>query len=80
MSIDSLKTALGRRPFEPFKVILSSGDAFEVRHPEFAWLIKGGLYVGLPSDGVLGSSGDLPERAVFCLLLHIAAVEQAASA
>lgn len=72
MSIDSLRTALGR---QPFRIILSSGDTFEVRHPEFAWLVKGGLYVGLPSD-----NGDLPERAVFCSLLHIAAVEQETSA
>jgi hypothetical protein len=73
MSIDSLRTAISRRPFEPFRVILSSGDSYEVRHPEFAWLVKGGLYVGLPTE-----NGDLPERAVFCSLLHIAAVEQAA--
>jgi hypothetical protein len=70
MSINALKTALDRQPFEPFRVILSSGDSYEVRHPEFAWLVKGGLFVGLPAE-----NGDLPERAVYCSLLHIAAVE-----
>jgi hypothetical protein len=73
MSAAVIKDQLSRRPFEPFRVVLSSGDVYEVRHPEFAWLIKGGLYVGLPTDKT-----DIPERAVFCSMLHIAAVEPVA--
>jgi hypothetical protein len=76
--IDTLKELLARRPFSPFRVILSSGDHYEVRHPEFAWLVKGGLYVGLPAVGGHGEP-DLPERAVFCSALHLAGVEQLAS-
>jgi len=74
MSINALRVALGRQPFQPFRIHLSSGAAYEVRHPENAWLLKGGLFVGLPEDG------DLPDRAVFCSLLHIAAVETLAAA
>ena len=70
MSATLLKNKLSRRPFEPFRVVLSSGDAYEVRHPEFAWLVKGGLYVGLPPDGA-----ELPDQEVFCSMLHIAAIE-----
>jgi hypothetical protein len=73
--IDTIKQLLARRPFAPFRVILSSGDSYEVRHPEFAWLTKGGLYVGLPAVGGNGQA-DLPERAVFCAALHLAGVEQ----
>lgn len=73
MSTNVLKEALTRRPFEPFRIRLSSGDVYEVRHPENALLLRGGLYVAL------GSDGDLPDRAVFCSLLHIAAVETAAA-
>jgi hypothetical protein len=74
--IDNLKELLSRRPFTPFRVILSSGDSFEVRHPEFAWLTKGGLYVGLPAKASSNGNVDLPERAVFCAALHLAGVEQ----
>jgi hypothetical protein len=74
MTIHVLQEALGRRPFEPFRVRLSSGDGFEVRHPENALLLRGGVYIALP-DG-----GGLPDRAVFCSLLHIAAVETSAAA
>jgi hypothetical protein len=73
--IDTLKQLLARRPFAPFRVILSSGDSYVVRHPEFAGLTKGGLYVGLPAAGGNGQA-DLPERAVFCSALHLAGVEQ----
>lgn len=70
MSATVLKNKLACRPFEPFRVVLSSGDAYEVRHPEFAWLVKGGLYVGLPAHGE-----NLPDNEIFCSMLHIAAVE-----
>jgi hypothetical protein len=73
--IDTLKELLARRPFSPFRVILSSGDSYEVRHPEFAWLVRGGLYVGLPTKPRNGDVA-LPERAVFCSALHLAGVEQ----
>jgi hypothetical protein len=73
MSANVLREALTRHPFEPFRVRLSSGDVYEVRHPENALLLRGGVYIAL------GSDGDLPERAVFCSMLHIAAVETVAA-
>jgi hypothetical protein len=75
MSANVIKDKLSRRPFEPFRVVLSSGGAYDVRHPEFAWLVKGGLYIGRPAK-----DSDLPDEEVFCSMLHIAAVESAASA
>ena len=68
--VEVLNEWLRRRPFEPFRVGLSSGESYEVRHPEVALLVKGGLYVGLPS-----SNGDIPDRAAFCSMLHITSVE-----
>jgi hypothetical protein len=69
MSIDVLRDVLARRPFEPFRIILSSGDFYEVRHPENALLVRSGMYVAQHDNG------DLPERAIFCSLPHIAAIE-----
>jgi hypothetical protein len=73
--IDTIRELLACRPFSPFRVILSSGNAFEIQHPEFAWLVKGGLYVGLSTAAGNGEV-DLPERAVFCSALQLAGVEQ----
>ncbi len=69
MSIQVLRDVLTRRPFEPFRIILSSGDFYEVRHPENALLLRSGIYVAQHDNG------DLPERAVFCSLAQIAAIE-----
>jgi hypothetical protein len=74
MTVNVLRDALGRRPFEPFRIVLSSGDFYEVRHPENALLLRGGIYVAQHDNG------DLPERAVYFSLSHIAAVETVAAA
>lgn len=70
MSVAVLKEMLGKRPFQPFRVRLSSGDAYEVPHPELALLMRSGIYIAVP-DG----SGDLPEVPVWCSFLHVVAVE-----
>ena len=74
MSAKALKERLERRPFDPFRVVLSSGDAYEVPRPEMALLLRGGMYVAVPD-----AEGELPEDAVWCSLLHVVAIEPAAS-
>ena len=70
MTPQLIRDMLSRRPFDPFKVRLSNGEVYEVNHPEAAFLLRGGLYIALPTH-----NGDIPERAVYCAMLHIAAVE-----
>ncbi|MBI1902184.1 MAG: hypothetical protein HYS13_13875 [Planctomycetia bacterium] len=70
MNVQVLRDLLSRRPFEPFRLRLSSGDIYDVRHPEMALLLQTGMYVALPD-----ANGDLPQRAAWCSVLHIAAVE-----
>jgi len=70
MSATIIKETLTRRPFEPFRIRLSSGDAYEVRHSENALLVKSGVYVSTPDD-----RGELPEAAAWCSFLHVAAIE-----
>jgi hypothetical protein len=45
---------LNRRPFQPVKVVLSSGESYEIRHPEMAFLTRTCLLVGadVADDGV----------------------------
>ena len=54
MSAAVLREKLTARRFEPFRVRLSNGDIFEVRHPENAMLVRSGILVGVP-DAALGS-------------------------
>ncbi len=48
MTLENMRALLTRRPFEPLCVKLSSGEIFEIRHPEMATLTRTGLIVVLP--------------------------------
>jgi hypothetical protein len=69
MTLDTIQELLTRQPFDPFRVVTSSGDRYEVRHPEMVLRVKNGIYIGL------GGRGGVAEHAAFVSLLHISAVE-----
>ncbi len=74
MTIDTLKEFISRRPFAPFRIVASSGETYDVRHPENAVLYRHGLMLAY------GGRGDeVPEHAAHLSLLHITAVEPLAT-
>lgn len=70
MTVRTLRDLLTARPFRSFRLVMSSGQAYEVRHPEMAFVTKSDLLVGLDieDDGV-------PAEFKICSLLHVTAVE-----
>jgi hypothetical protein len=48
MERESLKGLLRRRPFKPFRLFVSDGAAYEVRHPDLCMLAKTEAVIGLP--------------------------------
>jgi hypothetical protein len=70
MSAAIIKDRLLHRPFEPFRVCLSNGERYEIRHPEMALLVRSGVLVAVPD-----AQGEPPEVPVWCSSLHVAAVE-----
>ncbi len=70
MTVQVFRELLTKRPFEPFRLVMSSGERYEVRHPEMAFLTRSDILVGLDEtrDGV-------PARFKICSLLHVTAVE-----
>lgn len=65
---------LARRPFQPVRLTLSSGQSYDIRHPEMALLTRTSILVGtdLAEDGV-------PAEFKILSLLHVTAVEPLAS-
>jgi len=69
MKADTFREILRRKPFEPFRVVMSSGESCNVMHPETALVSSRSLILALPDPGE--SEG---ERLAFCSYLHLAHV------
>ncbi len=69
MTAETLRDWLRRRPFLPFRIKTSDGDAYEIRHPEMAFVTRAEVVVGIAErDGI-------PARHRTLSLLHVTAVE-----
>jgi len=70
MTVQTFREMLARWPFQPVKVILSSGQFYEIRHPEVETLTRTSLLVGVDvaDDGV-------PAEFKVLSLLHVTAIE-----
>lgn len=70
MTVQTFRDLLSQRPFQPFRLVMSSGQVYEVRHPETALLTRTDILVGIDveDDGV-------PAEFKICSLLHVTAVE-----
>ena len=60
---------LKKQPFQPFRLVMSSGKAYEVRHPQMAFLSKTSLYVGVDVED------EIPADFRICSLLHVTTIE-----
>lgn len=70
MSPQGIRQLLKEQPFRPFRLVMSSGKSYEVRHPEMAMLLKNEILVGteIEDDG-------MPAEFDICPLLHVATIE-----
>ena len=70
MTVQTFRNLLSERPFRPFRLVMSSGQSYEVRHPETAMVTKSDILVGIDieDDGI-------PAEFKICSMLHVTAVE-----
>jgi hypothetical protein len=70
MTVQTFRELLTQRPFKPFRLVMSSGQSYEVRHPEMALLTRSDMLVGVgeTEEGV-------PAEFRICSLLHVATIE-----
>jgi len=62
---DTIHEMLHREPFEPFRVITSSGESYVVRNPDLVALMRSEVFIAQPNS----------DRRTFIPLLHVAAVD-----
>jgi hypothetical protein len=70
MTLQTFRDLLAQKPFKPFRLVMSSGQSYEIRHPETAMLTRTSILVGIDEadDGI-------PAEFKICSLLHVTAVE-----
>ena len=71
MAPEQLRDTLQERPFAPFRIVLTDGVGYDIRHPDLLWVGKRTAYVGLTGD----PGQTFFERSVKLDLLHITRVE-----
>ena len=70
MNPETLREQLRKQPFQPFRVYLSDGSRYEIRHPEMMAVSRRDVAIGLDSK-----NGELSERLALCDPLHVVRVE-----
>jgi len=70
MRFNELFTVLHKSPFKPFRIQLTNGQSYVIGHPDFAWLKRTSILIGLSSG-----DDDVPDEHTECDLLHVVAIE-----
>jgi hypothetical protein len=75
ITADDILRLVRRQPFVPFRIHMSDGTSYEVRHPELVWVLARRLCIAVPSqrDGVI-------QDIHYCAMLHITRLEELAHA
>jgi hypothetical protein len=71
ITASDIQDKLKERPFVPFRVIMSSGDKYDIRHPDLVLVGKRHLFVGTASE----DNPTMFDRSSLLSVLHVAAVE-----
>jgi hypothetical protein len=70
MTLQVFREMLARRPFQPVRLVVSSGQSYEIRHPEMVFLTRTDILVGT------GAADDgIPAEFKIVSLLHVTAIE-----
>lgn len=72
MRSEDIREFLQRRPFQPFRLTLTDGRTYDVRHPELAMVGRSTVAVGIPAPD---EPAPVYDRLVTISLLHIMQLE-----
>lgn len=75
MTADTVFARLRRRPFVPFRLILTSGTTYDVTHPEMLFVSRSGVTVAVYDRDQKPSADEIPTREALVSFLHVAATE-----
>jgi len=71
ITANNIQEKLKERPFVPFRVIMSSGQFYDIKHPDLVLVGKRHLFVGTASE----DNPTMFDRSSLLPMLHVAALE-----
>jgi hypothetical protein len=71
MRAEEFKELLDSKPFVPLRIYMTDGKTYDILHPEFVWVLRSRIDIGIPDDPRKG----ILERVEHCSLLHVVRVE-----
>ena len=67
---NQLKERMEEKPFRPFRIKMSSGDSYDIRNHDGAWVLRNAIEIGLDPD-----AEGFVSHTRRCAILHIASIE-----
>ena len=71
LTAGDIQAKLKERPFVPFRVIMSSGQFYDIHHPDLVLVGKRHLFVGTASE----DNPTMFDKSSLLSVLHVAALE-----
>jgi hypothetical protein len=71
MTSEELQTKARRQPFEPFRVILTTGATYDIRHPDLIMVGRRSAIIGVTKR----PEGGVYDNPIQVDLLHVVGVE-----
>lgn len=71
MTQEELHDFARRQPFHPFRVILTTGPAYDIRHPDLIMVGRRSAMLGITNE----PNGTIYDRTITVDLLHVVGVE-----
>lgn len=75
MRAEELTEILRRQPFAPFRIHLTTGQTYDIRHPELVWVRRQCADIALDPDPKTG----VIEHSDRVSLLHVVRIEELAA-
>ena len=72
MTYEELREAARRQPFEPFRIILTTGTTYDIRHPDLIWIGRRSANIGITHQ----PDGKVYDYSIKVDLLHIVGIEE----
>jgi len=71
MNSATFRELLRANPFQPFRIVMASGEKFDIRKPDAAFLTQSSIQVGVD----IGNDG-IPENFRICSYLNVKEVQR----